>query len=160
MSDLISKEINPHAERRNSWERRADSIPSFKYWGRRGRRRQIRREGERVGIYLDWYPTPLLWAAALILCLCFMDVIFTLSLLQRGAAEINPFMAILIGTSIPLFVGVKIVVTTLSLGWLIVHCNFTALRFFRVQQLIYGFLLLYIGLIVYEGLLLFGQTFS
>jgi hypothetical protein len=150
---LISRKVNFYSERRNSWERRANSIPSFKYWGRWGRRCQVRRRGEQTGIYLDWYPAPILWAASLILCLCLMDAIFTLSLLQRGAVEINPLMAILIGTSIPLFVGVKVVVTILSLVLLIVHYNFIVLRLFRVQQLIYSVLFLYVGIITYENLL-------
>jgi hypothetical protein len=142
-----------NSERRNSCERRANSMPSFKYWGWRGRRYQVRRRGERMGVYLDGYPASLLWAASLILCLCFMDAIFTLSLLQQGAMEINPFMAMLISISTPLFVGVKIAVTTLSLVWLIVHYNFIVLRLIRVQQLIYSVLFLYVGVIIYENFL-------
>lgn len=154
MKTPILEKIN-YLERRNNNDRRVNSIPNFKYWGQRGRRCQVRRQGEQVGIYLDRYPNSLLWVALLILCLCLMDAVFTLSLIQRGAAEINPFMAILIGTNISLFMGVKIALTTLSLAWLIVHYNFTALRLFRVQRLIYGFLLLYVGLIIYESFLLF-----
>jgi hypothetical protein len=156
MNDLIPEEATLPPERRNSGDRRAASIPGFKYWGSRGRRYQVRRRGELIGVYLDWYPTHLLWTASLILCLCFIDALLTLSLLQRGATEINPFMAILIGASTSLFVGVKMVVTTLSLAWLIVHYNFIVLRLCRVQHLIYGFLFLYVGIMAYESLLLVG----
>lgn len=155
----MTEKTKAHPERRHSRERRANLLPHFTYWGRRGRRCQVRRQQDLTGVYLDQYPAPLFWSVVAILALCFMDAIFTLSLLQRGAVELNPFMAVLINTSVPLFSGVKMAVTGLALVWLIIHHNFRVLRIFRVQGLIYGFLLFYLALVMYEILLL-AEPFS
>ncbi|ADE14604.1 conserved hypothetical protein [Nitrosococcus halophilus Nc 4] len=157
MSDTITKKINFHSDRRGRRERRATLIPRFSYWGRRGRRCQIRRQEDLTGIYLDQYPAHLLWITVVILGLCFMDAILTLSLLQRGAVEINPFMATLMNTSTHLFAGVKMAITTLSLVWLVIHHNFMVLDLLRVQALLYGFLFIYLGLVGYESFLLLTE---
>ncbi|QBQ55846.1 DUF5658 family protein [Nitrosococcus wardiae] len=154
MSYVIAKKTNIHFNRRSSQERRSTSLPHFNYWGCRGRRGQIRRQEDLIGVYLDKYPAQLLWLTVVILGLCFMDAILTLSLLQRGAVEINPFMAMLMNMSTHLFAGVKMAITTLSLVWLVIHHNFMVLGLFRVQSLIYAFLLLYLGLVAYESFLL------
>lgn len=143
-----------HWERRCGGERRNGSFPCFKYWGRRGRRREIRRYGEQEGAYLDWYPPRLMWLTVAILCLCSMDAAFTLALLQQGALELNPFMAMLTGFNTSLFVGVKMGITGLALVCLAVHQNFVLRHIVQVRQLIYGFMLLYVGVVAYESLLL------
>lgn len=152
MSGVVDQERNIHLERRCSYERRDGSFPSPKYWGYRGRRREIRRHGE--GAYLDRYPARLMWLTVMTLCLCSTDAMFTLTLLQKGAQELNPFMAMLMDSSTSLFVGVKMGVTALALVCLVVHQNFNIRRVVQVRQLIYGALVLYSGVVAYEGWLL------
>ncbi|ADJ28347.1 DUF5658 family protein [Nitrosococcus watsonii] len=156
MSYVIVEKTNVFQERRRG-ERRVGSFPQFNYWGRQGRRGYVRRCEDLTNAYLDKYPPYLWWFTVAILVLCFMDAIFTLSLLQHGAKEVNPLMAELINFSIPLFAGVKMAVTGLGLVGLIVHHNFIVFRIFRVQQFIYGFLFLYSGLVVYESFLLLSN---
>lgn len=157
MSCTIIQGRDTQLERRNSGDRRSRSLLGVKYWGRRGRRRELRRHGDQQGTYLDWYPVHLMWITLATLCLCSIDAIFTLTLLQQGAAELNPFMAVLINTNIALFVGVKISLTALALVYLVMHHNFTILRIIQVRQLIYGFMFLYLGLVAYESLLLLAK---
>jgi hypothetical protein len=152
----IERRNNPFVARSNS-DRRTASFPNFKYWGRRGRRRQIRRCSDQTETYLDWYPTSLLWVTVVVVGLCAADAALTLTLLQRGAVEINPFMAMLIDTSSVLFVGVKMAVTGLGLIYLVVHQNFTVLGVLRVRKLVYASLGLYVGTLGYEGMLLFSE---
>lgn len=152
MSYVIIEKANVCHERRNV-ERRAGSFPRFNYWGRQGQRGYVRRREDLTNAYLDKYPAYLWWLTVAVLVLCFMDAIFTLSLLQHGATEINPLMAELISFSIPLFAGVKMAVTGLGLVGLIVHHDFIVFRIFHVRQFIYGFLFLYSGLVVYESFL-------
>ncbi|ABA58161.1 conserved hypothetical protein [Nitrosococcus oceani ATCC 19707] len=156
MSYVIIEKATIYHERR-SGERRVGSFPQFNYWGHQGRRGYIRRREDLANSYLDKYPASLWWLIVAVLILCFMDAIFTLSLLQHGAKEINPLMAELINFSIPLFAGVKMAVTGVGLVGLIIHHNFIVFRIFRVQQFIYGFLLLYSGLVVYESFLLLPE---
>lgn len=154
MGCTITQGRDIELKRRSSGDRRSRSFPNVKYWGRRGRRCEIRRYGDQQGAYLDWYPAHLMWTTLATLCLCSIDAIFTLALLQQGAVELNPFMAMLINTNIALFVGVKMSLTTLALVYLVIHHNFTILRIIQVRQSIYGLMFLYLGLVVYESLLL------
>lgn len=151
---IITQGQDASPERRSNSDRRSGTFPQAKYWGRRGRRRKMRRHEERQDAYLDWYPARFMWITGVTLCLCGVDAILTLTLLQQGAVEINPFMAMLISANTTLFVGVKMGLTALALACLIVHHNFTMLRSVRVQQLIYGVMFFYFGLVVYESLLL------
>jgi hypothetical protein len=159
MRSMLVTKSGSCLEQRCGRDRRIVSFPAPKYWGRRGRRRQIRRSSDRVGTYLDRYPFSLVWVTVVTLALCAGDAVFTLSLLQRGAVEINPFMALLIDTNLTLFVGVKMAFTALGLICLVVHQNFTVLRIFRARQFIYASMGLYFGIVVYEGGLLLAEPF-
>ncbi len=160
MSGVITERKDIYWERRCSGERRDGAFPRFKYWGRRGRRREIRRYGEQQGAYLDRYPPHLMWLTVATLCLCSIDAIFTLTLLQKGAVELNSLMAVLISISTALFVGVKMGITALALVCLVAHQNFILRRIVPVQQLIYGFMFLYVGVVAYESLLLLIDPFT
>src|SRR5271163_2899033 len=57
---------------------------------------------------LDWHSAHLLAVAIGILLLCVADAFLTLILLQGGAAEINPLMALLLCRSVAAFAVLKI----------------------------------------------------
>src|SRR6202789_3453121 len=60
---------------------------------------------------LDWHSAHLLAVAIGILLLCVVDALMTLTLLQGGAAEINPIMALLLGRSVAAFAALKLAMT-------------------------------------------------
>ena len=58
-------------------DRRKPSLKSFVHGAFNPRRRRIRREEDRDSTFIDWYPTHLLVAATLIMCLSVVDGLFT-----------------------------------------------------------------------------------
>ena len=82
------------------------------------------------------------------------DAVFTLTLLSRGAIEVNPFMAWLIETDIQLFAIIKMALTGVCLIFLVMHINFRIYRLLKVNHVLYACLPLYALLIAYEMVLL------
>ncbi len=63
---------------------------------------------------LDHYPTPLVIAALAVLVLSLADAVLTLILVDHGAVELNPVMAVLLDSGPAYFVGVKTWLTGLA----------------------------------------------
>jgi len=79
-------------ERRLTTERR-HSILRALWRGNFARRRVApRRSAERHAVVTDWFHPQWLAIGILILLLCGADAIFTLTLIERGADEVNPLM--------------------------------------------------------------------
>lgn len=99
------------AERRHGNDRRTRIARALLYGSIHPRRKGPRRAGEhRLGA-VDWHHPWWLAVAALIVALCAADAILTLVLIGRGAYEVNPLLAPLIGGSAIAFVLVKIGLT-------------------------------------------------
>ena len=86
----------------------------------------------------------------LTLLLCTADALLTLTLLQRGANEANPFMQPLVGGSPLLFAMVKMGLTSGGIVMLILLAQIRVFGRIPVSFLLYTVLLGYAGLVGYE----------
>jgi hypothetical protein len=138
-------------ERRDAADRRSFTLRTLWHGMWRQRRRHARRDGEAA--VLDVHPSRYRYWVLGLLGLSCVDAALTLQLLGRGAAEINPFMALLIGLDLGLFAFIKTVVTGLCAGLLVILAR---QRVFRVrgEALLRIALLAYLILINWELVLL------
>jgi hypothetical protein len=143
----------PMHERRLRVERRRSVIGAF--WRGNFARRRVapRRHGERHPVVTDWFHPQWLAVGILIMLLCSADALLTLTLISRGAQEINPFMAMLVHGSGHAFAGWKVGLTALGVVTLIVLAR---LRVFgrAVGAILYIVLGIYAVLVSYELFLL------
>jgi hypothetical protein len=113
------------------------------------RRLGPRRTGEeRLGA-IDWYHPWWLAIATLILALCAGDAVLTVVLINRGAYELNPVLAPIIGSG-ALFVAVKVGLTGISVVLLTLLSRIRAFGRMRVALVLYAVLAGYAALIAYE----------
>lgn len=124
-----------------------------RYW-LKGRRRGGRREGERVGIYVDRYTRE---EAALILWIgvsAVADLVLTLVHLADGGEEANPIMAWLldVGGVVGFAVG-KLAMTGAAALFLLLHVRFRGTRF-----ALWGLGVIYLGLMGYHAVAFLDRT--
>jgi len=74
----------------------------------------------------------------------------TVTLLQSGAYELNPFMASLIQRSVTLFAILKMGLTGAGIFMMVILARYRFLRLLRVEWALYGVLIAYAVLITYE----------
>jgi hypothetical protein len=147
----------PMHERRLRIERRR-SVFGALWQGNFARRRLAPRRGtERHPVVTDWFHPQWLVVGILILLLCSADALLTLTLLTRGAVEVNPVMAALLGGSGHAFVNWKVGLTSMGVVFLTVLAR---LRVFgrAVGMILYGVLGMYALLVGYELFLLHNIT--
>ena len=89
-----------------------------------------------------------------VIVLCISDAYMTILLMNNGAIETNPLMAVLIENSVILFLWVKLTLTTMSIMLLLTLKNFTLFKCINGYHLITMALLGYIYLLRYEFVLL------
>jgi len=136
-------------ERRDDGRRRI-STKTFLGALLKQRRREIRRDDDRIGSYIDWYgPWPFL-ASFLIIVLSFTDALLTMILLNNGAIEMNILMDWLIKKDVQTFAATKMVVTGLAIIILVMHFNFRVYRIIAVRYVMYALVPVYTLLIVHE----------
>jgi Domain of unknown function (DUF5658) len=114
------------------------------------RRHGPRRDGEQSFSSVDWHHPQWLAVAILTLIMCVADALLTITLLQRGAYEANPFMEPLVNGSPLAFASIKFGLTA---GGLVVLILLARARLFRnvpVAAILYAVLLTYAVLIGYE----------
>ena len=144
-------------ERRDRNDRRRRTVWSVCYGSFNPRRRAPpRRTGDSRFHTLDWHSSHLLAVALGILLLSVADAFLTPVLLQGGAAEVNPIMAVLLYRSVAMFAAAKITMTSISLVLMVVLARYRFMRLIRVEWVLYGVLLAYISLIAYEFWMLKG----
>jgi hypothetical protein len=85
-----------------------------------------------------------------------MDAILTVHLLQHGSIELNPLMAALIDTNVHFFVAIKMALTGVAVILLAIHSNFRIFQTLRIELFLYASFFLYLGLTLYEILLISG----
>lgn len=120
----------------------------------RPRRRGARRAADRHRNLVDWHDPWLLALTVGVLALSAADAIFTLTVLELGAREVNPFMDALIRSDVGVFAAWKMFLTG---GGLIVLVAFARLRVFgvvRVSHLLQAVFLGYCVLTWYHVTLL------
>jgi hypothetical protein len=136
-------------ERRSGPDRRTRVARAIVQGSFKPRRYGPRRTGEeRLGA-IDWYHPWWLAIATLILTLCASDAILTVVLINRGAHELNPVLAPIIGSG-ALFVAVKVGLTGVSVVLLTLLSRIRAFGRMRVGLVLYAVLAGYAALIGYE----------
>ena len=140
----------PSDRRRPRVERRTRTLHALVHGNFNPRRRGSRREGEQSFSAVDWHHPQWLAVAILTLIMCVADALLTLTLLQRGAYEANPFMEPLVHGSPLAFATIKFGLTASGLVVLILLARVRVFRSVPVAVILYGVLLAYAVLIGYE----------
>ena len=120
-------ELGEIACRRQYRDRRQPHLRSFYYAFIKSRRRTDRRGliEQARNYYSDRYSPSIVTAAMAMMLLCVADTVLTLSLIERGASELNPFLAALLDRGFMWFFAPKYVVTSLCVCTLVVHTRFS-----------------------------------
>ena len=124
------------------------------YGSFRPRRRGPRRADESAVSAVDWHHPQWLLIAILIVLLSSADALLTLMLVERGAYELNPLMAPLVGGSARTFALVKVGLTASGVVLLTQIARMRAFGRVPVGVLLYTLLALDAALIAYEFSLL------
>lgn len=106
------------AERR-SGERRQQILRALLQGHLWQRRRQLRRGGITQLGAIDWHEPQWLAAALLVMLLSVADAVLTLTLLNHGAIELNPFMRMVVMGSDRSFVYLKLGITAITVTMLV-----------------------------------------
>jgi Domain of unknown function (DUF5658) len=114
------------------------------------RRRPPRRLDDSRFHSLDWHASHLLAVAIGILLLSVADAFMTVTLLAGGAVEINPVMALVVYKSAAVFAGVKMAMTGIGVMTMVTLARYRFMRVVRVDVVMYGVLVVYLGLLSYE----------
>ncbi|HKT71717.1 MAG TPA: DUF5658 family protein [Steroidobacteraceae bacterium] len=146
----MTQELMDAADRRSRIDRRRRTVYALLYGSLRPRRRRPRRDGDVRLAGLDWHHPQWLAVAVLILLLSCADAGLTLTLLQQGAYEANPFMSKLVGGSALAFTAVKVSLTGGGVVVLTLLVRSRAFGVIRVSWMLYLVLAGYAGLIFYE----------
>jgi hypothetical protein len=146
-------------ERRDRADRRRRQWWSVWYGSFNPRRRTPPRRLDDSRFHsLDWHSAHLLAVAIGILLLSVVDAFLTLVLLQGGADEVNPIMAMLIYRSVGLFAALKMAMTSASIIFMVFLARYRFMRLLRVEWALYGVLVAYVSLISYEVWMLKGPV--
>ncbi|HUV20804.1 MAG TPA: DUF5658 family protein [Gammaproteobacteria bacterium] len=137
-------------ERRQADNRRGGVWWAFLYGNFRPRRRLSRRAVDENDFWFDWHEPRVLYLALGIFLLSCTDALFTLNLLNAGAAEANLVMALMLETGIDGFVASKITVTGICLLMLVFAARRKFVGPFSVEHLLQSFFAGYVLLIGYE----------
>ena len=86
-----------------------------------------------------------------------LDAFMTLQLLQRGAVEINPVMAAVIGHSAFMFAATKVTLTGFGILVLVFLSRARFMDRIRTGVILTAFFSFYACLVCYEFVLLIGQ---
>ena len=123
---------------------------NYKHLGFGGQRGTNYNNETLKNAYVDHYPRRLLIASILILLLSSSDAFFTLLLINNGAVELNGLMDVLLKSSPTIFVLYKIMLTSLSTVFLVIHHNFVVLRLFKAEKILYVMAIGYMLLAAWE----------
>jgi hypothetical protein len=99
---------------------------------------------------VDWHASHLLAVAIAILLLSVCDAFLTLLLIDGGAQEMNPVMALVVHGDTALFAGLKMAMTGFSVVLMVGLARYRFMRVLRVEFALYAILIGYITLIGYE----------
>lgn len=137
-------------ENRDSDERREFSWRTVFFGFIRSRRRDTRRDDEDAPLYTDWHHPWLFFLATGTMLLSCMDAFFTLQLLGRGAIEINPVMAAVIGQGTLAFAATKMLLTGLGILILVFLSQTRMFNLMRTGLVLTLFFTFYACLVCYE----------
>lgn len=150
LKEQLPADVNSEARERRGSDRRQHVARSLVQGSFKPRRRSPRRFDEHTIAAVDWHHPQWLAIATLIVLCCCADAFLTLVLLGRGASEVNPLMAPLVGGSSLTFALVKIGVTASGVVLLTQLARIRAFGGIPVGVFLYCVLALYAVLIIYE----------
>ena len=135
---------------RTETDRRSFSWLTVVFGFARSRRRSTRRDEESEPIFTDWHHPWLFFLAVGIMLMSCLDAFLTLQLLDRGAIEINPVMAAVIGRSALSFAVSKFVLTGLGVLALVFLSRARFMNRIRTGLILTFFFSVYSVLVCYE----------
>jgi Domain of unknown function (DUF5658) len=113
------REVEMATESRDVADRRAFGWRTVIFGFLRSRRREHRRSAEGEPVFIDWHHPWLFFLAVGTMLLSCLDAFFTLRLLDRGAIEVNPVMALAIDHGTFAFTVSKMLMTGLGVLMLV-----------------------------------------
>ena len=143
------------SNRRTALERRSPTLKGFLIGCIKCRRRSRRRVDCNAHFPTDWYDTKLFIMALSLLLLSITDAAMTMTLLNNGAVDVNPFMNFLLSQSTNTFVYTKLVLTAICILVLVAHYHSKLFNTVSVDKLLTFSLSIYSALVIYEVFLLF-----
>ncbi len=139
-------------------DRRTPSWRTFVYGYALSRRREHRRVSERDGVFIDWHHPWLFFLATGIMLLSTVDAFMTLQLLDKGAVEINPVMAVMLGHGNIAFAASKMLLTGAGILVLVFLARLRLFNVLRTGLLLTLFFSGYTCLVCYQGLMLMSTS--
>ena len=155
MSDM--EQLSAPTNDRSEADRRIFSWRTVRSGFLRSRRRDTRRLTEEEPMFTDWHHPWLFIMATGIMLMSAMDAFMTLQLLERGAIEINPVMALVIGKSTLTFAITKMTLTGVCVLALVFLSRSKFMNRIRTSLVLTLFFSFYSVLICYEFVLLIQQ---
>ena len=137
-------------EKRSGIDRRTRNLSAYVYGGLFPRRLGGRRHQDRLYPIIDWHSPRVLALVVAILGLCAMDGVLTVILLQHGAIEANPFMALFVPNNLSWFAAVKLGLTAIGLVVLVACSGMRLMRVIPGESTLYAILIAYGVLVGYE----------
>ncbi|MEX2496455.1 MAG: DUF5658 family protein [Woeseia sp.] len=120
----------------------------------RSRRRCPRRSTEDQPLFVDWHHPWLFFLATGTMLLSSLDALFTLELINRGAIEVNPLMALAIDRGVSVFATSKMLLTACGLLMLVFLSRSSLFNRLRTGVFLTVFFSLYACLVCYQFVLL------
>lgn len=142
--------VQTYTDLRDQCDRRQFTWRTVFYGFLRSRRRDARRGNEAEPIFTDWHHPWLFFLSIGIMLMSCLDAFLTLQLLDRGAIEANPVMAMFMGKSTSFFAAGKMAMTGLGILALVFLSRARFMNRFRTGLLLTGFFSCYAVLICYE----------
>jgi hypothetical protein len=144
----------PAVERRVSQvDRRRLSVRSILQGAFRPRRRAGRRASDH-DTPIDWHHPHLMFLSLVMLGLSVADAFLTVTLLNGGAEEANPLLALFVTLHPSLFAVVKMALTGISIVLLVALAQSRLFRVLSGKLVFQGLVLAYLALVLYEAWLL------
>jgi hypothetical protein len=144
----------PFVERRaTTVDRRRTSVRSILQGAFNPRRRAGRRASDH-DTPIDWHHPRLMLLSLVMLGLSVADAFLTVTLLNRGAEEANPLLALFVILHPSLFAAVKMALTGVSTVLLVAVAQSRLFRLIPGRLVFQGLVLAYLALVLYEASLL------
>jgi hypothetical protein len=141
----------PSKGERRSGDRRSRIWWSVVYGNFNPRRRRPQRRLDDFRYHsLDWHAAHLLALSIGILLLSAADAFMTVTLLSRGAIEVNPIMALVVYKSAALFAALKMGMTGVGVLTMVFLARYRFMRVLRVELVMYAIFVGYLVLLGYE----------
>ena len=143
-------------DRRFEHDRRQKHISLKEYLFFQGKRHKLRRQGDCSRIpHLDRYHPSLLIYTLVVLGLSLVDAALTLTLLHRGAVELNPTMRYYIGLGPQIFIVVKYGLTAIALMIMVVLHAAISVKYRILSSIMFpSCIIVFASVIVWEVYLL------